>query len=150
MDGGASCKNKKKKIVILGAGPVGLVMSYLLWKEGFSDIWLIEKRAEYTRHQIIGTGLGTLQNITPPKVYKELLSQSCYVTSPAISAEALCYIKSPIRKKYNKIDSNVSFPIRLFEKLMKEFMQSKVNVICPSTESYEIKLNTNEGAILFS
>lgn len=46
-------RHRVRRIVIVGAGPVGLYAAYRLFTQTGADVWLVEKRPEYTRKHFV-------------------------------------------------------------------------------------------------
>jgi hypothetical protein len=81
-------------IVIVGAGPVGLLLCHQLREAGFSSIAMIEKRAAYTREQILVLWPDTLA-LLPITVRRDLFQSrdhpSCFVIPPSKDLEGVCF-----------------------------------------------------------
>ena len=118
--------NKSSKILILGAGPVGLSMGYQLWALGFKNVILVEKRKDYTREQIVVLSVPSWRLGFPKEVVNELFNHgACYSASSRFHAEPICFTLSensiwayPIIVKLNSL-----------EKEMMNFMKKEVDII---------------------
>ena len=96
------------KVLIIGAGPVGLVVAALL-KHRFRtmEITLVEKRKEYTREQIVIFRPAVLELL--PREFQEFLeTRGCFIYPPNVN-RGNCYTqRTP--------DGLISLPLHLFEK----------------------------------
>jgi len=118
--------NKLSKIVIIGAGPSGLSLSYQLWVMGFKNITLVEKRKTYTREQIVFVDSNSQNLGIPEKVIKKLFNRgACYSNSSEFLAEPICFTLSK--------ESKQLFPIIVklnsLEKEMMKYLKNKVKIV---------------------
>lgn len=117
-----------KKIVIIGAGPNGLLTSILLRRQKpWNSVSVVEKRSAFTRKQIIIVNRAVF-DVIPERVQKKLWGISkpgCFVNPPAEDYASVCYTERgdlPF----------ASIGIDLFQKaLLEEAQQSGVIVHMP-------------------
>ena len=93
----SASRKKKFDFVIIGGGPIGLILAYHLYQKfGRSQsILLLEKRLDYTRKQILLVTKKSMDAL-PPAVHKKLFgpgAPGCYVLPPSKDNLARCYQK---------------------------------------------------------
>lgn len=125
------------KIGIVGGGPIGLLLAYTLYRYGFYDISIYEKREEYNRkHSVLvpyGYKFANLNNIIWNVMGKD---NFCLIPKPHNDLDTICYqINEPIfdvatmyGNKYNYF-TGISFQISEFEKSFKKKLYSHVKYI---------------------
>lgn len=83
---------KKRSILIVGAGPVGLMFAIMM--KPYANVYIVEKRKAYTRKQVLVLTQGTL-DLLPRPVYKALFvidkRPGCFVFPPNSSFDSKCY-----------------------------------------------------------
>lgn len=85
-----------KRIVIIGAGPVGMVFAYQLASRTHTpiSITILEKRPEYTRQQYLAVG-EDIAELLPPETQEKLFGSEgigCRINTPAAWTRAQCYV----------------------------------------------------------
>jgi len=78
------------KIVIIGAGPVGLLQAIILKQLGFKNITILEKRKEYIRKQIVGVDPIFYYTLIPSKIRNKLDKKICYRRRIAADGLGIC------------------------------------------------------------
>lgn len=122
---------KKKKILVVGGGPVGLIFSILI-KLDFNldklyDITILEKRPTYDRQQIILINSESY-NLLPDKVKHEIWLKDghpgCFILPPTKDPEANCYLQ--------KLDLS-SAPIFMIEQELHKYASNlNIDILRPS------------------
>lgn len=117
--------NQNLKIVIIGAGPVGLMVSYLFLERSKNcTINIIEKNKEYTRKQIVAL-TDTSLSLLPKEVLDELFYKEghagCFVYWPGNARYSKCFADfSPADGDDHKW---ASISISVFEKVMLNYLK---------------------------
>lgn len=116
------------RIVIVGAGPVGLILARLMVDaDPTAEVTVVEKRAEYTREQVVNADYDTYSIIYPAQVTAKILeSGGCYIHSPGAFGEFHCH-KSPDQEDF--VDNlYLSNSLRRFEDALRKTLPSTVKV----------------------
>lgn len=130
------------KIVIIGAGPVGLLQAITLKQLGFKNITILEKRKEYIRQQIIGVNPNLYYTLIPSKIRNKLEKKICYRTRIAADGLGICNTN-----KYNIINNffiqhlTPTMKIMDLEKELKNNIKSHIKYI----KSLNIDINKKEA-----
>jgi len=91
-------KNKKKKILVCGLGPVGgFFVTYLTYKfnDDFEIIVYDPKLGEFSRKQILTLQpliLDMIETNLPKIIFEKMVKIGCYVHNPEKAADAKCYV----------------------------------------------------------
>ena len=104
------------KTLIIGAGPIGLVLAALL-KHNFRsmEVTMYEKRSHYTRQQIVIFRPNVLR-LLPREIQKFLKTRGCFINHPNVN-KGNCYTK----KTPGEL---ISLPLHLFEEDVEEYCKS--------------------------
>lgn len=96
-----------QNIVIIGAGPVGLIGAIMLYKKsiGISNITILEKRSTYNRQQVVVLDKHTLEQL--PFVIKSNLLQSFTNKDSINLLDTSCYVWPPNKDFYGFCDKTV-------------------------------------------
>lgn len=82
---------RKSRIAVVGAGPVGLILANLLWKQGYRNITMYEKRLDYSRNQIVAITREVYTMLIPQKVVKKITDNNgCYHSIVPWIARPVC------------------------------------------------------------
>lgn len=99
--------------VIIGGGPVGLLLGLFLINAGFTDVTLLDSRIGFERRQVLILNRETTSFILPRKILTALFKfGACYVHIPANNLQAICYTR---KAKYRE---NISININVLEELL--------------------------------
>lgn len=140
----------KPDALIVGGGPVGLVLSLLLEKAGVGNIYLIEHRKEYTRNQILYINADSFNKIisTIDIALAQLIADtiSCYQILPPFIKYPVCYTNALVMDNYvNNIKEEIC---KIMKKDKSCFNQNEYELcnsylsIKPNTQQ-ELKLADN-------
>ena len=104
------------KTLIIGAGPIGLVLAALL-KHNFRsmEVTMYEKRSHYTREQIVIFRPNVLR-LLPREIQKFLKTRGCFINHPNVN-KGNCYTKKTP-------GGLISLPLHLFEEDVEEYCKS--------------------------
>jgi 2-polyprenyl-6-methoxyphenol hydroxylase-like FAD-dependent oxidoreductase len=98
----------KKDIVIVGAGPVGLVLALLLSQQFvYNKIYILEKHIEFTRPQITMlrqpslTLLKTIDGFQEKR--KKMIEELCWIRLPSEDIQGKCYENNDGRVQFKSI-----------------------------------------------
>lgn len=96
------------RVVIVGAGPVGLVTAIKIKEKGSDTVTVLEKRPEYTRKQIVMFLDSVSVKALPEKVRKTLWgTKGFYVVPPGESTDITCYLEKGKRRHVSIIISEL-------------------------------------------
>lgn len=132
------------RIVIIGAGPVGLMQAIILKQLGFNNITILEKRKEYTRKQILNIAAIYWYTLFPEKIRKKLEKKICYrnfITSDSI---ALCNTYKYNFSSFNDMFigyNNPTMKIQDLERVLKETMKKSIFYIS------DLEINTKTKTV---
>lgn len=108
-------------VIIVGGGPVGMFLA-LNVKDYFRKIYIIEKRKEFTRDQIVVLNSLFLSgsensnaNYWPNKIILALEKRgACYTSNPPLSFDATCYINR---------GNVLTVPLNILEEVLYSFVK---------------------------
>jgi 2-polyprenyl-6-methoxyphenol hydroxylase-like FAD-dependent oxidoreductase len=157
--------HKERRILIVGAGPVGLLTAYKFLKYG-CKVKLLEIRSEYTREEIFmfqNTNLYETLDYLPEDLFNEMKKRGCFILPPPLDSEGFCFASlkkklyfSDKVKRVEKIANNLpaqlfSIKIKIFEQIFYEYLQENfarnIQIFRPEKGNAKVHINENNWSV---
>lgn len=159
--------SEKRRVVVMGGGPVGLFTAVKFLNSGLFDVKLFELRPKYTREEIFMLQNNVFYEILryfPKAVLNKLVDKGCFILPPPFDLNGSCFrsvsdieyyldgSRRPDKVRTNYPARLLGVKISIFEEVLYKYLEEKngIKIFRPSEmnpNKAKIEVNKNDWSV---